>query len=417
VFDNHSFLWIAPVVAFWNQIKSLLLQFSTLFWTQSELRYDSNTAPVINYLMKNSKESGTGISIFGAQYLYRKSLKRMSKVGWEFPGKSKWILYKNRPISISYENTKNGPNLIKLGYIRGTLDIRKVIHESIEEAEKGLNLDRFYIRTFIGAGVVYKTNDQNPPTGEGEKASESSSDGGKPLGILESDLGYPRTKAPFQHLFYSKEIDDLVETIKMWCKSQDWFLEKGIPWQMGVNLSGKPGTGKTCLVRALGQEFDLPIHVYDLSTMNNHELVRFWKQTCSATPCIALFEDIDRLFNEKQEFQSENGLTLDRLLNCISGVETANGVLTILTANYPERLDPALGVMDSTGRSTRPGRVDRCIKLGDMEGPQRRKLAQLIMVDHPEEIDQMVVAGEGETPAQFQRRCADRAQKLFWEAK
>jgi ATP-dependent 26S proteasome regulatory subunit len=88
-------------------------------------------------------------------------------------------------------------------------------------------------------------------------------------------------------------------------------------------------------------------------------------------------------------------------------------VFSIMTTNHIDKLDPALGV-PTNGKSSRPGRMDRAIYMGTMAQDERRALAQLILADFPERIEQTVREGEGETPAQFQDRCALVATSLFW---
>jgi len=107
-------------------------------------------------------------------------------------------------------------------------------------------------------------------------------------------------------------------------------------------------------------------------------------------------------------------LTFDCLLNCISGVKQADGVFLVVTTNHVDKLDPALGIPDATGKSTRPGRIDKAIHLGLMAEPQRLQLAKHILSDYPELIAKTVEEGEGETAAQFQSRCAQLALSKFW---
>jgi SpoVK/Ycf46/Vps4 family AAA+-type ATPase len=107
-------------------------------------------------------------------------------------------------------------------------------------------------------------------------------------------------------------------------------------------------------------------------------------------------------------------LTLDCLLNCISGVQPSNGVLVLVTANDFTKLDPALGVRDHTGKSTRPGRLDACVHIGNLTKEGRYKIAKRILSDVPELVDRTVIEGEGETGAQFESRCSKLALDKYW---
>ncbi len=60
------------------------------------------------------------------------------------------------------------------------------------------------------------------------------------------------------------------------------------------------------------------------------------------TPCLLVFEDLDSLLNDDNR---------SFFLNELDGFEENEGILTIATTNYPERLDPAI--------IERPSRFDR----------------------------------------------------------
>ncbi|MBE2181410.1 MAG: ATP-binding protein [Chthoniobacterales bacterium] len=164
--------------------------------------------------------------------------------------------------------------------------------------------------------------------------------------------------------------------------------------------------------------FDLPIFSFDLSCMENEEFVYAWQDALQRTPCIVLIEDIDNVFHGRQNVTNKSTLrdplTFDCLLNAISGVGMNDGVFTIITTNCKDKLDPALGVPDTYGNSSRPGRIDRAFYLGVMEEPERLKLADHILSDWPDLAAPAVAAGEGMTPAQFQNHCAQIALRKFW---
>jgi len=187
-----------------------------------------------------------------------------------------------------------------------------------------------------------------------------------------------------------------------------------IPWRRGWLLHGAPGTGKTSLVRAIGEDFDLPIFVFHLATLYNNELQAAWQKMLGNAPCIALIEDIDAVF-EGRENRAGGHLTFDCLLNCLDGVERADGVLLIVTTNHLEKLDPALGVPESHV-SSRPGRLDQILELRDLDEDGRRKLCRRILEEWPETWEETVHSGLGETGAQFQERCTQLALRRYWSA-
>lgn len=222
------------------------------------------------------------------------------------------------------------------------------------------------------------------------------------------------TGQAFERLSLCRESEKLVEEAQHWKQSEEWYKERDIPWRRGWLLHGRPGTGKTALARALAEDLDLPVHVYDLASMHNDELQATWTEMLASVPCMALIEDIDAVFHGRKNVSGRDrqNLTFDCLLNCIDGVERSDGLLLIVTTNRIECVDPALGVDDNNCGSTRPGRIDRVVELRELDVAGREKIARRIMGDWPRVVADVVEAGEGETGAQFQERCTQLALKL-----
>jgi len=164
----------------------------------------------------------------------------------------------------------------------------------------------------------------------------------------------------------------------------------------------------------------MPIYVFDIATLTNAEMMMAWKEMLGYGPCFALIEDIDAVFEGRRRIKEATAgealMTFDCLLNCISGVEPADGIFTIVTTNHPEKIDPALGVCEN-GISSRPGRLDRIVELKGMTRDCRVKLASFICSDCPDEIDRLVNQSNDYTAAQFQELCGQVALKRYWEEK
>lgn len=179
-------------------------------------------------------------------------------------------------------------------------------------------------------------------------------------------------------------------------------------------------TGKTAFVRALGQELDMPIFIFDLATMTNGDFLSRWEETVSAAPSIALFEDIDGVFHGRKNVSCtstmDQGLSFDCFLNVIDGVDNTDGVLKIVTTNNISHIDPALGInANGDGMSTRPGRIDKIVEFLPLDEAGKLKMAKRIFNGFPEQ-DWLHILKEGEhdTGAQYQERCCSLAIKLFW---
>jgi SpoVK/Ycf46/Vps4 family AAA+-type ATPase len=291
--------------------------------------------------------------------------------------------------------------------------------KTIETGDDSEDIIRFKVKKVFGrrAESQYsgKLTDGFDYEGK-EKTSKIAED--RPLGYQFNEIGSPVNKKPFENLAYPEPVQLFKSEIQRWYDSKEWHAKKGIPWRFGAGLFGPPGTGKSSMARALAQEFDMPIHIYDLTTMDNEELVKAWKDSLVEAPCMVLFEDLDRIFDENKNIKKtgdkQKGITLDCLLNCINGVEPSEGILVLVTANDVTKLDTALGVPDENGNSTRPGRLDKCVYFGPLEEAQRAIIAKRILEDCPHHIEKTIKDGEGETGAQFENRCAKLALSHFW---
>lgn len=238
----------------------------------------------------------------------------------------------------------------------------------------------------------------------------------RPLGIDFTDLGSDSTKSSsaVERLALDGEASELVQEVNRWRETESWHRERGLPWRRGYLLHGQPGTGKTALTRAIAEDLDLPVFVYDLATLKNDELLKAWNQMLAEVPCMALIEDIDAVFEGRKNVAVSNGpaLTFDCLLNCLDGVQRADGLVVMVSTNHLDKIDPAIGQPGDIG--TRPGRIDRVVSMSELSEQGRRKLAQRILDRWPHWIDDLCKAGAGDTPAQFQERCGRLAMKLHY---
>ena len=162
--------------------------------------------------------------------------------------------------------------------------------------------------------------------------------------------------------------DKIVNDIKQFLNSRDWYKKIGVPYRRGYLLHGIPGSGKSSLVAAIAGEFKIDLYSCNLSGINItddklEELIADLKP-----PCILLFEDIDAVTTDRSKIKDEKkmgGVSLSGLLNILDGLLSQEGVITIMTTNFKDRLDEAL---------VRPGRVDLEVKFEYATADQLIKL-------------------------------------------
>lgn len=448
----------AIAVAGWNYIRTAWRYLVGIVIGEAILKDEAGQAAMA-FAFSSAKRSPIGRRVFGGYEAYVHPKRWSETVGYEsIGGDPVLIKYKGQYALLSLGgndvgsngaigNYDNNADIIKLRYFRWFFNALDFTNDAIEyynsekrQEKDGKNkskkkrINRFKVirlagRSSGGTRVVEASNGSDKPEAPARKQDNWKTDKMIMLGVHKllkwnrEDLQVKTEdgKSPFTGYPFPDEVGEAITELNGWLSNEKWFRSKSIPWRRGWLLHGHPGTGKSTLVRALGMSFDLPVHVFDLAGMTNSEFTEAWDTMMSNTPCIALIEDIDAIFDGRTYVGSTTAgvqhLTFDCLLNCISGVKQADGVFMVVTTNHIEKLDAALGVPDANGKSSRPGRIDKAIYLGLMAEPQRRLLAQHILSDFPELIEETIKNGDGETAAQFQNRCAQLALSKFWSDK
>merc|ERR1719334_777240 len=177
------------------------------------------------------------------------------------------------------------------------------------------------------------------------------------IGTEWKTFGHPRQRRPLNSVVLDRGLSEtIVDDVKDFIDSVNWYRDRGIPYRRGYLLHGPPGCGKTSFIFALAGELQYSICVLNLSdrSMSDDRLAH--RLADAPENSIILLEDIDAAFVSRElnpeaetAYQGANRLTFSGLLNAIDGVTSTEGRIVFMTTNYFERLDPAL---------IRPGRVD-----------------------------------------------------------
>jgi predicted AAA+ superfamily ATPase len=146
----------------------------------------------------------------------------------------------------------------------------------------------------------------------------------------------------------------VMKDLETFLGAEDQYNRLAIPWHRGYMFYGPPGTGKTSLVKALANEFNLDLWYVSLSDLKAESgLLSLLADVGPRS--LLLLEDIDTIQITHDRDSSEQGkISMGSLLNTLDGVATPHGLITVMTTNRFELLDPAL---------TRAGRMDLIEKL------------------------------------------------------
>ncbi len=165
---------------------------------------------------------------------------------------------------------------------------------------------------------------------------------------------------------------ELVHDLQQFMNSEQWYNEKGIPWKRGYILYGKPGTGKTSMIKSIAAEYNMPVFVLDFSTVNTNKefctLMNKINHFSGNKPYILAFEDMDRSLFETG-FYREQRVSFSCFLNEIDGLNETPGRLLFITGNDKSKFDdPEKLVL------FRPGRVDVTVNIDHCDYNQLMKL-------------------------------------------
>lgn len=145
----------------------------------------------------------------------------------------------------------------------------------------------------------------------------------------------------------------IITDVNEFRKSEDWYLDASIPYKRGMIFYGPPGTGKTTMALALAAYMDRKVYCMNLNCIDDDSRVP-WMFSNIRKDALLLIEDIDKIFSGRENVNTESKITFSTFLNCLDGAYHKHGLMTVVTTNHIEKLDPAL---------LRTGRMDVKIEI------------------------------------------------------
>lgn len=178
-------------------------------------------------------------------------------------------------------------------------------------------------------------------------------------------------KRSFESIFLKENhINKIKDPIINFLKKETYndYNKHGIPYKLNIMLHGSPGVGKTSLIHTIASECSANLCVLNINAdLKEEAMIDAISQVNEDDKkSILVLEDIDCIFADRKTNDSlKNNITMNGILNCLDGFNNPEGLIVIMTTNFPDKLDDAL---------VRSGRIDLDIELTYLDKFQTRKM-------------------------------------------
>lgn len=185
-------------------------------------------------------------------------------------------------------------------------------------------------------------------------------------------LGYD--ESDWSDIIIKEDLQKLLKrNIVNYINNIEEYAHRNLPTSRGILITGPPGTGKTlCCKTIMSMVNCTTIYVTSDNIENVGDIKKTYKIAKRLSPTIIIIEDIDTLGGLDRREQGNHPL-LGEFLNCLNGIGSNSGVVTIATTNFPQHLDAAI--------ADRPGRFDLRLDFGLPDEEQRLHILKKYIED------------------------------------
>jgi transitional endoplasmic reticulum ATPase len=169
----------------------------------------------------------------------------------------------------------------------------------------------------------------------------------------------------------------LSETVKDPLYHPEVYAKANTRPARGILLTGKPGTGKTLLARAIAKEAEVnfiaisgPELLSKYIGESERGIREVFKKARQAAPCILFFDEIESLVPKRGNAMGDQVTerVVTQFLTELDGIEELKGVMVLGSTNRPDLIDPAI---------LRPGRFDFVFELPSPDLQAREEILKV----------------------------------------
>lgn len=155
--------------------------------------------------------------------------------------------------------------------------------------------------------------------------------------------------------------------------SKKLYRDHSVIRNPGIILYGKPGTGKSTFIKLIASKYHAETYFINLKDITGSiNALREEIKDETKTNHILCFEDIDVMYNKREDLDIEEKNEFNTLLQFLDGASSIPNSIKIATTNHIERLDDAL---------TRPGRFSLSIEMKDLNEELAQRMCRLYNLD------------------------------------
>lgn len=162
----------------------------------------------------------------------------------------------------------------------------------------------------------------------------------------------------------------IINDVSDFVTREEWYAKRGLAYKRGYLFYGSPGNGKTSLCLALAKYLNKDIQFLNLNDLEKDSSL-FTVFNSIKNNSILVIEDVDAIFGKRN---GDSKVSFSSLLNCMDGAFYKHGIITIMTTNHIDVIDPAL---------IREGRID--IKL-NIDNPEKKEVEEYLSLFYEESI-------------------------------